>query len=364
MNKHEVLIAIPPRMKIFGFLAPLIFLAFLACTPFQQKKAEPQGDSTGFNLGGNNMAVEDRVINDNKNLQLLYISRSETTNSITAFLAGPKHEKLKYFYSDTLNFVLAKQYALTDGGMKLVRTDTLEKTDWSYLEIDSATIGETVLNEEKYFYYESRQSFMGQAVLEQLATFNLFDLKNFRVHTLAYEGVPADDQLEELEGKFLSDSHLKAFTTIKKYLYGRAFMSRYIYHPKGKQKDITYYTNYARKWNVDNQADNQLANGHGSIPDTIYSTYYKEPLFSAADIDEFSKRIENDKYTVVSFFRGNIVAYNKQNSKYFPVYIESCITGCDKDIKFVGSAILSVEFTEDSRERPTQIDLGKIRFTD
>lgn len=341
-----------------AFYKTCILLIFFSCSENNKTKNSklPQEKNNKEKVV---LKFKDSIKNIESNNEILFFDELKN-GEFLSIIAGPKHEKLKFFYSDTLNYIIAKRYILKNGKPKLSKIDTLKTADWTYLKIDSTSLKSEKIDKIPHFYFSTHETFMGQAIIEESVDFNLYNLENGKLHQLPFVGIPRGEN--DLEGNFLPNKNLDQFPEIKKILQQKAEKSPYIYHPKGKEKDINYYKNYYKKWEEDNDAFNNLANGHSGIPETIYSTYYSEALFDLDGDNENIQKIENDFYVVISEFRGDILVYDIKKEKYFPLFVESCITGCNKEISFKSNHLLEVKFTESFENETTEINLKKIIF--
>ncbi|MFP3787380.1 hypothetical protein, partial [Burkholderia sp. SIMBA_024] len=73
-------------------------------------------------------------------------------------------------------------------------------------------------------------------------------------------------------------------------------------------------------------------------------TYYTENLFQYNGNYDNDQVIENADYKIVTYFRNNIIGYDKNKKLYFPIIVESCVTGCDKEIQFVSENEIEVSY--------------------
>ena len=291
---------------------------------------------------------------------LVFLTDLDSSRSVVALFSSYS-EKSKYFLTDTLNYIIAVKYQVYSDSLMKIKSDTLQREDWTYLEIDSTNLYQTTISNKPYLYYSTYTEFMGTAIIDRDVYFNLLDLQTLQLYTLRYKGRDGNLCEDCVDGDFVSNPELIKLTIIKNALLKASEKSPFIYHPSEKEKDINYYLNYEKKWDADNKADNHVSHGSGIIKDTIYSTYYKEPLFDL-DGDSDDKRIENNQYVVMSFTNSNILAYDKIKKKYFPVYIESCVAFCDKKISFINGHTIKVEYEDTCQDTRSEIHLDKIIF--
>ena len=279
-------------------------------------------------------------------LNVLYRTTGATPGETVEILTNKTGKANPYFLSDDTNFILLRRYAQRGSKRHVLQTDTLISNEYVYTTIDSESIKRVTENGKDCLYISVLEREMGNAVLESTIGFYRIELSTFKTHTLTYSGKETTRSGSGLEGGFNDDAVLNQNPEIKNQLYEHARGNKLIFSPAGKEAALGYYKNYEVKWNKDNDEDNALATGHGSIPDTILSTYYSEDLFGFTGNYNPEDVTENDRYKVVSYFRGNIVAYDKTRNRYFPVFIESCVLSCNKSVRFVSNGVIEVTYTE------------------
>ncbi|HTG56790.1 MAG TPA: hypothetical protein VL943_11015, partial [Niabella sp.] len=215
-----------------------------------------------------------------------------------------------------------------------------------------------------YLLLTARETFKGQAITEKTINFILLDVNSLEHFTLVYEGISSIRCYECIDGNYQPAPFLDANPGLKAMLLEYANKSKWVYRPATQaEKDARHFINYEQKWNEDNEEDNHLANGHSGISEPIYSTYYKDDIFKVtATHASVADSIENEYFKVLSYFRGNILGFDKQKQLYFPVYIESCITGCDKKIRFVSPQTIEILYDEYNGKEAYTVELNKIRF--
>ena len=233
-----------------------------------------------------------------------------------------------------------------------------------YTRIDSASIQQTKGGDNHYLLLTARKTFKGQAITEKTINFILLDITTLEHYTLVYEGISSIRCYECIDGYYHPAPLLDKKPGLKAMLFEYANKSKWVYQPATQaEKDARHFINYEQKWNEDNGEDNHLANGHSGISEPIYSTYYKDDIFKiTATHASVRDSIENEYFKILSYFRGNILGFDKQKRLYFPVYIESCITGCDKKIKFISPQTIEILYDEYSGNEVYTVELNKIRF--
>lgn len=159
-------------------------------------------------------------------------------------------------------------------------------------------------------------------------------------YKLVYKGYLSAVCDECVKGNFEKNSYSKE---INDFLTQQTKSSKFIYQKSNHKNED--YKDYEEKWQADNNIDGHFGAGNLEPLDIIYSTYYKEDLFKISG--GTPREIENEKYIINSFFRGNLIGYDKTKKLYFPIIIESCSHFCDKKIEFIGTNLLNIEY-EDS----------------
>ncbi|GAB6007542.1 hypothetical protein [Dysgonomonas reticulitermitis] len=267
---------------------------------------------------------------------------------------------VSYFYSDTLNRVYAAKCKLGAYGVDTLSKTLILENEWAYLTIDSSSFEQVTVLDQPYLYFSTTEGFMGQAIIERNVNFHLLDMNTLEHYRLLYAGEPSFKCEDCIEGRFVITDQLRSTPEILDKLKEMSKTSKFIYQRGAKDDDIYYYLNYEEKWGRDNKSHNRYAAGYGDIVTPIRSTYYQADLFTLNKGSENSV-IENGKYLFRSYFRGNIIGYNKDKKLYFPLYIENCVLGCDKDIEFVDENTLRITRSE-SDEEAYSISMKDILF--
>lgn len=274
--------------------------------------------------------------------------------------ASEQSEHDPFFLIGDDNYIIATKY-LDDS---VIKRDTLIKNEFVYTRVDSASIQQKKQGNNYYLLLTAKETFKGQAITEKTVNFILLDVCSLEHYTLVYEGTSSIRCYECIDGGYHPAPLLDKNPGLKSILYEYANKSKWVYRPATQaEKDARHFINYEQKWNEDNQEDNHLANGHSGVSEPIYSTYYKEDIFKlTAAHASVTDSIENEHFKILSYFRGNILGFDKQKQLYFPVYIESCITGCDKKIKFISPQTIEILYDEYSGKEVYTVELNKIRF--
>ncbi|WP_267406248.1 MULTISPECIES: hypothetical protein [unclassified Chryseobacterium] len=324
----------------------ILFLGLISC---KQEKKETIKDE-------NIASSESFQIPDSLSKNSIFIEKNK--DGIFRLRVQSKEQRGNYFFADTANILKAEQYRFENNHFIKTKSVDLEKTEWSYFEIDSTNITFKQLNSKNYFLVSANTTNMGKAVPNQIVQFwaiNKNDVKEN--YNLLYSGYPSEFCNECIKGDFAENEKLNINKSVKNLLYQFAKNSKLIYHPKLSEKNPNNYKNYQEKWETDNGQDSHFGAGYIGELDKIYSTYYQKDLFSILGTPEMT--IENDQYLVGTYFRGNLLAYDKKKKLYFPVIVESCAGFCNKKIEFVNDHTLKITYEDDSS---FEINLNKIIF--
>jgi len=114
-------------------------------------------------------------------------------------------------------------------------------------------------------------------------------------------------------------------------------------------------------WKHSNQKFSNELNQGKSID--VKSLIWKETptrLFNFNDPDIYLKE-ENEHYSVICYFRGNVLAFNKRTKGYFPVILKNCSAGCNTIPELKGKTLI-LTFDEGKAFTLT-IDLQTKRIT-
>ncbi|MCG9791255.1 hypothetical protein [Flavobacterium algicola] len=346
-------------MKQLFIITILLSIALYSCEKktqqnkaIKQKAANSKKDIVKTKINDKTLTTLFRILNDDKTEEI----------RISAYQSS---EYDKYLLVADTNFIIISKYLKSNEKFILSKKDTLLSNEYISTHIDSASLGKKNIGGKEYLSLALKEEYQGTAITGKNVTFYMVAIENFKVYTLFCSGsgsVRASKCEDCVDGELISNKELDAKPEIKKSLYELANKSKLIYHPSKKELDISYYKNYDSKWYIDNNTTNDMANGYSGVNDTIYSMHYKENLFDFTGDRNNQDIIENKFYKVVTFFRGNVLGYDKRKHVYFPIQVESCFTGCNKVITFISDTEIKVMYDEDSEKEYFIIDLKKINF--
>lgn len=285
------------------------------------------------------------TLSNQDSTEVVKISASEISSDNPFFLVGEK------------NVLTVSRYAKNGKSLQFVQKETLLSDEFYYVNIDEHHFLRKKIQNEDYFLFAVMESSQGNGDREIILNFIMLNVTNLKSYTLKYVGEATLRSDEGIDGAFLKNENLEANATIKKELYQFANKSKWVYNPTEEEKDINYYKNFEQKWQLDNNA-----NTESSFPNSVKSTYYSENLFQFNGNYDKDQVIENDRFKIVTYFRHNIIGYDKTKKLYFPIIAESCATGCDKKIEFVSENEIEITY-EITTQKSDTLDLNTIRFT-
>ncbi|MBF4515823.1 hypothetical protein IRZ71_05690 [Flavobacterium sp. ANB] len=284
-------------------------------------------------------------ISNPDNNEIIKISGSEASDDNNFLLAGDKIA------------VIVSKFKKNKEGLELIQTDTLLKREYSHVKIHRQHFLRKKIKNIDYFLFATKESPMGNGDVSLYLRFIMLNMNTLKFYTLEYIGENSLRSGEFVDGTFSENETLEHNMIIKKELYEFANQSKWIYKPTEKEKDINYYTNFEHKW----YKDNYPGGSEIFYPTIVRSTYYSENLFQFNGDYDDDQVIENADFKIVSYFRNNIIGYDKNKELYFPITVESCTMGCDKEIEFVSEHEIKISYETDRQEADI-IDLNKIKF--
>jgi hypothetical protein len=283
--------------------------------------------------------------NNQDNTEIIKISGSEVSDEDKFLLVGDK------------NILIVSKYKTNKGIQQLIKNDTLLISDYNHVTIDEQLFLRKKIQNIDYFLFALMESPLGNGDHGLYLSFIMLNMNTLKFYTLKYEGEPTLRSDNAVDGEFIKNTALDHNPTIKKELYQFAQKSKWVYNPSEKEKDINYYKNFEQKWH----SDNYPKTTEPSYPTVVKSTYYPENLFQFNGNYDNDQVIENTDFKIVTYFRHNIIGYDKNKKLYFPIAVESCATGCDKKIEFVSTHEIEISYEMNIQEADT-IDLNKIKF--
>ncbi|WP_281323384.1 hypothetical protein [Flavobacterium aestivum] len=351
-------------MKKFILVIVLLSVGLSSCKDNAEKKeSQTRSQKSGQDENEKKYSSNFEKEIETDGLTTLYAAFNENSSEGIRISTNKSNGDNKFFLSEDKNFILVSKYKKIEKHFKLIQKDTLLTNEFTYAAIDPKSLEKKRIGNKDFILLSVREQFMGNAVTEVSVTFFMLDIDSFKSYTLLYSGEYSLRCSDEcIDGEFSQNKDLDSKPEIKNALYQLADKSKWIYHPSQKELNKSYYKNYEQKWYTDNKTDNHLANGHSDIPEVIYSTYYKDDIFKFTGAVEDEGILENNRYKVVNFSRGNILGYDKSKQLYFPIYVESCVTGCGKTVEFISTNEIKVVYDECSEKEVSIINLDEVKF--
>lgn len=334
-------------MKYIIFLFCLIVV--FSCKEKEEKVVTTAGTKT-------ETADYDRKIPDSSADKSILIQ--STSDGFFRIFVKSNEPRGKYFYADTLNVLIAENYIKKDSKFIKTKGSTLLEGEWNYLEIDSTNLYTQKINNVDFQFISANDSFQGKAIPEQSVHFWMINTNNVsEYYELIYSGYPDNLCTDCVKGDFDDDKKLDKNPFAKKALYNFAKKSKLIYQKSEKEKKIGHFKNFREKWAKDNQVEINWGAGYEGEMNEVFSTYYKENLFDISGGTETV--LENENYYLTSYFRGDVIGFDKKKKLYFPIVVESCVHFCNKEIDFLNDQTIKITY-EDGKS--WELDLTKIKF--
>ena len=263
-------------------------------------------------------------------------------------------------FADTVNRMFVGKFKYINNQIDTIKSVLLSENEWGYFSIDTGSFETLRIKNTPFLYFSYLEGAQGIAVLEKSVYFCLINMNDLSKYELTYIGRSSFKCEDCIEGHFADNPNLAGNRLIFNKLKSLSKNSNLIYQQKSKDKNAYYHLNYETKWNDDNQADNAWGAGYSYIQTPIKSTYYKTDLFRLNQ-GLVNDSIENDRFILVNYFRGNIIGYDKINQLYFPLLIESCFNFCNKSIAFFDQDSLRI-FYDEGGDIEYRISMNDILF--
>lgn len=227
--------------------------------------------------------------------------------------------------------------------------------EFETISFDGFDFEVAIIDNRAYLYFVYVTGPVGNAVSYANYNFTLVSLSDFTISELVYQELHLSDERD-----FINLEDFKDKPIILKYLEERAAKSKFVYKPTKEDLDMDNPKNYEKRWEIDNPNISTIWDGNSAINNTLKVTYYTKNIIPKEMPSIFSKK-ENKKYIIFALFRSDILGYDKLKKKYFPIWVESCSHGCNKDIEFIGNDKLKIIYSE-SQGETIVVDLLSMNF--
>ncbi len=337
-------------MKHYLFI--LVSILILSSCKYKQNKT-----SEVDNIPADSILEETAPINNDifsANERGIFILETDSPFIYISLHSASPHSN-SWFLSDTLNQLYISRLEIKQNTIDTLQSVLIAENDWSYLSIDESSVRETDMEGIPFLYLSASESAMGSAVIDHSVNFYFINLQTLEFYKLVYTGRSSFKCEDCIDGYFEDSEELQQLPFIAERLKELSRTSKLIYQRTSKDDDPYYHMNYETKWNKDNKSDNAFAYGHAEVCLPIHSTYYTKNLFELNRTKEHS--MENDRYKISTYFRGNVIGYDKQKELYFPIFIESCAVMCDKTVEFITENSIRLIYSEESHEEDYTYDI-------
>jgi hypothetical protein len=187
--------------------------------------------------------------------------------------------------------------------------------------------------------------------------FRLVDVQTLQPFTLGFWGTERGNG--KIEGEFRPSDELARRPELLAFLKGKADASPRIY--RGERDSMSWVDD----WKTMNASlpDPSAIGSFG--PMKIHWQYYDRNPMGDYGASVFGTE-ENAAFRVLSYFRSSLIGYDKARKQYFPVWVDSCAHGCNKEIRSLKGGVLAFVFGEwdDDPAKVLYVDLkaGTVRM--
>jgi hypothetical protein len=187
--------------------------------------------------------------------------------------------------------------------------------------------------------------------------FHLIDVQTLQPYALVFWGSERGNG--KVEGEFGPPHELAQRPELLAFLKGKAAASSRIYHG---EKD-------SRSWSDDWKKMNASLPDPSAVktfrPVKLRWQYYDQNPMGDHAASVFGTR-ESPQFKVLSYFRSSLIGYDKARKQYFPIWVDACAHGCNKEIRSLNGGLLAFVFNEwdDEPAKVLVVDLkaGTVRM--
>ncbi len=303
-----------------------------------------------------NAKIDSTKIEADDAMATLFSFNNEDNTELVEISANGAGDEDKFMLGADKILIVVSKYKKNKEPLEIMQHENLLVSEFNYVYIDPHFSRKKIQGID-YFLFALMESPMGNGDPGLYLSFIMLNTNNLKFYILKYTGENTLRSGELVDGEFTKDKALESNIEIYNELYQFASKNKWVYKPSEEEKNINYYKNFEQKWYKDNDHDENET----SDLTTIKSTYYTENLFQFNGNYDEDQIIENASFKIVNYFRNNVVGYDKNKKLYFPIIVESCATGCGKEIKFVSENEIEISYEMDTQPAYI-INLNKIRF--
>jgi hypothetical protein len=147
-------------------------------------------------------------------------------------------------------------------------------------------------------------------------TFTLRELNSKKDYSILFNGyVGKYDKMEPIKVKVKNKKNILSF------LEAKVASSPFVFKQSSSDYDLDNPSNYDKKWNILNSGLRENLNANRNIFWGIKFPEYQENLFTIINHGSEVMKIENPNYIIISYFKDNVIGYDKINKKYFGIWV-------------------------------------------
>ncbi|MCU7490547.1 MAG: hypothetical protein HF312_02690 [Ignavibacteria bacterium] len=183
------------------------------------------------------------------------------------------------------------------------------------------------------------------------ADFNLVSIPKMEEYSIDFLG----ENIGEYDEMSQIDPNLKNNKKLLGYLEKKVTLSKIFHKKSAAELDINYFKNYKKKWRIKNSHIYSLLTSIKGTCEIVFP-HYTADLFNTVKHGDIWDKIENSKYIIISFYKDNIIGYDKIKKSYFVIWVPEDPYSWLPNVKFVSDNIIKMFESEDD---PYIVDLEK-----